>query len=65
MEAKDVRDRYMDLQEVERDFRTLKTTLLEVQPLLVRKGGRTRAHVFIAMLALKVVREMRRCTVGE
>jgi len=65
MGAKDVRDRYMDLQEVERDFRTLKTTLLEVRPIFVRKEERTRAHVFIAMLALKVVREMRRCLVRE
>lgn len=65
MGAKEVRDRYMDLEQVERDFRTLKTTLLEVRPIFVRKADRTRAHVFIAMLALKVVREMRRCVVKE
>ena len=34
----------------------MKTTLLEVRPIFLRKGNRTCAHVFIAMLALKVSR---------
>ena len=63
LDAQAVHDRYHDLQEVEQDFRTMKTGLLEVRPIFVRKAPRTRAHVFITMLALKVVREMRRALV--
>lgn len=48
--------RYRDLQNVERNFRTMKTGLLEVRPIYLRNGARTHAHVFIAMLALKVTR---------
>ena len=47
-------------QKYRQDFRTMKTGLLEVRPIFVRKAPRTRAHVLITMLALKVVREMRR-----
>lgn len=46
-----------DLAHVERDFRTLKTGLLERRPLFVRKDTRTRGHVFVCMLALKLSRE--------
>jgi hypothetical protein len=53
-------DRYRALHEVEQDFRTMKTGLLEVRPVYVRKASRTRAHVWVTMLALKVVRAMRR-----
>jgi transposase len=48
--------RYRDLQKVERDFRAMKTGLLEVRPIFVRKAERTKAHVFLSMLALKVTR---------
>lgn len=58
LSSQDVHDRYKDLQAVERDFRRLKTTFLEVHPIFVRKEPRTRGHVFIAMLALKVLRLM-------
>lgn len=60
LEAQAIHDRYWALQEVEHDFRTMKTGLLEVRPIFVRKAQRTRAHVFVTMLALKVVRAMRR-----
>jgi transposase len=61
MDAQTVEARYLDLQKVERDFRTMKTGLLETRPIFVRKETRTRGHVFAAMLALKVVREMDGC----
>jgi transposase len=61
MAAQDVHDNYMRLQKVERDFRTMKTGLLEVRPVFVRKEWRTRGHVFCAMLALKITREVERC----
>ena len=53
-------DSYVSLQRVERDFRALKTGLLEVRPVFVRKESRTRGHVFCSMLALKLSREMER-----
>jgi transposase len=56
MDAPTVDARYRDLQKVERNFRTLKTAFLEVRPIFVRKAKRTRGHVFVAMLALKITR---------
>ena len=64
LDTQAVHDRYRDLHEVEQDFRTMKTGLLEVRPIFVRKGPRTRAHVLVIMLALKVVRAMRRALVA-
>jgi transposase len=61
MPAQAVHDSYLRLQKVERDFRTMKTGLLEVRPVFVRKETRTRGHVFCTMLALKITREMERC----
>jgi transposase len=60
MSAQEVHDSYVNLQKVERDFRALKTGLLEVRPVFVRKESRTRGHVFCCMLALKLSREMER-----
>ena len=56
MDAETVDARYRDLQKVERDFRNMKTAMLEVRPIFLRNGNRTRAHVFVAMLALKILR---------
>jgi len=53
-----VHDRYKDLAYVEQAFRTMKTTLLEQRPVYVRKEKRTKAHVFITMLAYKLSRYM-------
>ncbi len=58
MNKKNVWDRYGDLQKVERNFRRMKTTLIEVRPIFVRKEERTRGHVFISMLSLKIARLM-------
>jgi hypothetical protein len=55
-----VHDTYVSLQRVERDFRQMKTGLLEVRPIFVRKERRTRGHVFGCMLALKISRELER-----
>ncbi|MFM8541629.1 MAG: IS1634 family transposase, partial [Nitrospira sp.] len=57
MAAATVDARYRDLQQVERNFRTLKTTFLDIRPIFVRKANRTKAHVFVAMLALKITRQ--------
>jgi transposase len=55
-----VHDSYVALQKVERDFRTMKTGMLEVRPVFVRKDSRTRGHVLCCMLALKLYRELER-----
>ena len=34
----------------------MKTDFLEVRPIFLRNGKRTKAHVFVAMLALKITR---------
>lgn len=58
--AQTIWNRYGDLQLVERDFRTMKTTGLELRPIYLRKANRTRAHAFVTMLALKISRELQR-----
>ena len=55
-----VHDRYVDLTRVERDFRTLKTGLLEIRPVFLRKAQRTRGHALVSLLALKLARELER-----
>jgi hypothetical protein len=55
-----VHERYLDLTRVERDFRTLKTGLLEIRPVFVRKAVRTRGHAVVSLLALKLARELDR-----
>jgi len=55
-----VHDRYLGLTQVERDFRTIKTGLLELRPIFLRKAGRTRGHALVTMLALKLAREIDR-----
>jgi hypothetical protein len=58
--AETLHARYKDLTEVERAFRVMKTVHLEVRPVYVQKASRTRAHVFIVMLALLLRRELER-----
>ncbi|GAC1342472.1 MAG: IS1634 family transposase [Bradyrhizobium sp.] len=50
---------YKSLAQVERAFRTIKTTELEVRPIHHRLAGRVRAHVFLCMLAYYVMWHMR------
>lgn len=68
--ATSIWERYGDLQKVERNFRTMKTGLLELRPIFLRKAGRTRAHALVAMLALKLTRAFERrvaplCSVAD
>ena len=55
-----VHARYLALTQVERYFRTLKTGLLELRPIFVRKAERTRGHAVVTMLALKLARAIDR-----
>lgn len=56
-----VHDRYKDLAKVDQAFRTMKTAHLEVRPVYVRLAERTRAHVFVVMLAYMITRELDSC----
>jgi hypothetical protein len=60
LDTQTAHDRYKDLAYVEHDLRTLKTGLLEVRPIFVRKDTRTRGHVCVCLLALKLSRELQR-----
>jgi transposase len=63
LSAEDVALGYKQLMEVERAFRTLKTTL-ELRPIFHRKDERIQAHVLLCSLALLLVRIAERET-GE
>jgi hypothetical protein len=52
--------RYLDLGEVERGFRTMKTAYLEVRPVYVHTESSTRGHVFVVMLAYLIQRQLER-----
>jgi len=43
---------------VERAFRTMKTSHLELRPVFVKKKSSTQGHVFVVMLALLLQREL-------
>ena len=49
---------YKDLQDVERGFRTLKSSL-EIRPMYHWTERRIRAHVFLCVMALQLQRVMR------
>jgi transposase len=53
-----VHNRYKDLTLVEMAFRTSKTVELEMRPINVRLASRTKGHVFVVMLAYKIVQEL-------
>lgn len=56
-----IHDRYKDLGQVEDAFRTMKTAHLEVRPIHLRIAERTRAHVFVVMLAYIITKELKKC----
>lgn len=56
--------RYKDLALVETAFRTMKTNHLEIRPHYVRKGTHTDGHVFVVMMAYKIVRHIREAWKG-
>lgn len=57
--SKEVHDRYKDLCQVERAFRTIKTDFLEVRPIYLRNAERTKGHVFITMLSYMITRYLK------
>lgn len=53
-----IHDRYKDLAFVEKSFRTCKTAHLELRPVYVRSEKSTQGHVFVIMMAYKIVRAL-------
>ena len=60
-DSQTLHDRYCDLEMVERSFRTMKTTHLDLRPVFVKKKTSTQGHAFVVMLALVLQREFERC----
>lgn len=56
--AKDVVERYKELAEIERGWRSLKSTL-QLRPVFHWTERRIRAHIFVCVLALQIERWMR------
>ncbi len=54
-----IHNRYKDLAEVERAFRTFKTGFLEVRPVYVQTEKSTRGHVLVVMLSYIIVSRLR------
>jgi len=53
-----IHQRYQDLAQVERAFRTFKSGHLEIRPTFVQTEASTRGHVFVVMLAYLLEREL-------
>jgi len=53
-----IHDRYKDLTLVESAFRSSKTVNLELRPIHVRLASRTRGHVFVVMMAYRIIQEL-------
>src|SRR4030042_4881065 len=53
-----IHNRYKDLALVEYAFRTTKTVELELRPIHGRLATRTRGHVFVVMLAYRIIQEL-------
>lgn len=56
--AEVIHERYKDLAQVEKAFRTFKNGHLKVEPTYVRTEASTRGHVFVIMLAYLLEREL-------
>jgi len=56
---REIYELYKNLKYIEDDFRTFKTTFLEIRPIFVRSEESTRGHLVIVMLAHMIIRELR------
>ncbi len=56
--AETIHGRYKDLSYVEWAFRSSKTVELELRPIHVRLATRTRGHVFVVMLAYRIIQDL-------
>jgi len=60
-----VHARYKDLSLVESNFRTCKTVELDLRPIHVRLEASTRGHVFVVMLAYRLIQELQQAWAAE
>jgi transposase len=58
--TREIYEQYKNLKHVEEDFRTFKTTFLEIRPIFVRSEESTRGHLLVVMLAHMIIRELRK-----
>jgi len=65
MDAATVHARYKDLAQVEEAFRTMKTAYLRVRPVYVTREERTRGHVLVTKLSLRLVQALERAWESE
>lgn len=57
---REIYEQYKNLKYIEDDFRSFKTTFLEIRPIFVRSEESTRGHLLVVMLAHIIVRELRK-----
>lgn len=57
---REIYELYKNLKYIEEDFRTFKTTFLEIRPIFVRSEESTRGHLLVVMLAHMIVQELRK-----
>ena len=53
-----IHTRYKDLSMVEHSFRTMKQSHLEIRPVFLRREDRTKAHVFVTMMACMIEKKL-------
>ncbi|MGP8322315.1 MAG: IS1634 family transposase [Methanosarcinaceae archaeon] len=58
MNAKQVREKYKELQNVEHAFRDMKTDKLNIRPIFHINEAQTRGHVFVCMFSYAIVKEL-------
>jgi len=58
MDAKQVREKYKDLQNVEHAFRDMKTDKLNIRPIFHINEAQTRGHVFVSMFSYAIIKEI-------
>jgi transposase len=58
--TREIYEQYKNLKYIEDDFRTFKTSFLEIRPIFVRSEESTRGHLLIIMLAHMIVRELKK-----
>ena len=63
-DQKMVHDRYWDLAQVEKAFRSSKTSLLKVRPFYAQREKNTRGHVLVVMLAYLMLRRLQQAWEG-
>jgi transposase len=57
--CREIYEQYKNLKYIEDDFRTFKTSFLEIRPIFVRTEESTRGHLLVVMLAHMILRELR------